>query len=161
MLSADWLFRNHTTHLVVIKLLNAQIDEINEMRNLSQREQNSDIESWSVARPVQDGMPREASQNSRVERIVIRLDNIYSEETYNQKQKELRQYRWFAQLYDSLLETLSTKEKWFIEQHYHQQHTLVSITELADSPFFGYDRSTVWKFKKKLLAKADAILRSV
>ena len=161
MLSADWLFSNHSTHLVVIKLLTAKLDEIDEMRNRSCSEQNKDIETWSVARPVLDGMPTGTSQSSRTERIVIKNEDIYSDKAYARKQEELRQYQWYVQLYTLLVETFTAKEKWFVDQHYNQQLTLVAMTSLPDSPFYGCDRSTVWKFKKRLLTKADAILSSV
>ena len=68
---------------------------------------------------------------------------------------------WYQQLYDALLKTFTPKEQWFVEYHYNQRYTLIALTQLDDSPFKDYDRTTVWKYKKRLLSKADAILQAI
>lgn len=106
-------------------------------------------------------MPRQPAYESRTEHVVLKLDALYSGTENTAKRQELRRYQWYIQLYELLLGILNTKERWFIEQHYNRQSTLAAITALEDGPFYGYDRTTVWKFKKRLLAKADAVLNEI
>ena len=75
--------------------------------------------------------------------------------------QKLQKYLWYQQLYDAILKTFTPKEQWFVEYHYNQRYTLIALTQLDDSPFKDCDRTTVWKYKKRLLSKADAILQAI
>ncbi len=118
----------------------------------------AEIEALALARPPLDGMPHTPTQGSPTERVVL-------QRAEQEKQADMRQtlqkYLWYQQLYDVLLKTFTPKEQWFIEYHYNQRYTLIALTQLDDSPFKDYDRTTVWKYKKRLLSKADAILQAI
>lgn len=161
MFSADWLFRNHTTHLVVIQMLRSMLEEADEARMQCLHNPDEEIEAMSIVRPPLDGMPRGHRNNSPTERIALKVDAIRSGDEFAAKQKELQRYQQYVQLYELLLGVLNPKEQWFVEHHYNQRCTLVAMTAMEESPFLGYDRTTVWKFKKRLLAKADAVLNAV
>ena len=155
-ITADWLFQNHTAQQVTIQLL---------VRALSSTETTSinlddaaEIEALVLARPPLDGMPHTPMQSSPTERVVL-------QHAEQEKQADMRQtlqkYLWYQQLHDALLKTFTPKEQWFVEYHYNQRYTLIALTQLDDSPFKDYDRTTVWKYKKRLLSKADAILQAI
>ena len=155
-ITADWLFQNHTAQQVTIQLL---------ARALSSTETTSinlddaaEIEALVLARPPLDGMPHTPTQGSPTERVVLQRVEQEKQEAMRQK---LQKYLWYQQLYDALLKTFTLKEQWFVEYHYNQRYTLIALTQLDDSPFKDYDRTTVWKYKKRLLSKADAILQTI
>ena len=103
-------------------------------------------------------MPHTPTQGSPTERVVLQRAEQEKQEEMHRK---LQKYLWYQQLYDALLKTFTPKEQWFIEYHYNQRYTLIALTQLDDSPFKDYDRTTVWKYKKRLLSKADAILQAI
>ena len=155
-ITADWLFQNHTAQQVTIQLL---------VRALSSTETTSinlddaaEIEALALARPPLDGMPHTPTQGSPTERVVLQRAEQEKQADIRQK---LQKYLWYQQLYDALLKTFTPKEQWFVEYHYNQRYTLIALTQLDDSPFKDYDRTTVWKYKTRLLSKADAILQAI
>ena len=118
----------------------------------------AEIEGLALAHPPLDDMPHTLTQGSPTERVV--LQRAEQEKQADMRQK-LQKYLWYQQLYDALLKTFTPKEQWFVEYHYNQRYTLIALTQLDDSPFKDYDRTTVWKYKKRLLSKADAILQAI
>ena len=155
-ITADWLFQNHTAQQVTIQLLAHALSSAETISiNLDDA---AEIEALVLARPPLDGMPHTPTQGSSTERVVL-------QHAEQEKQADMRQtlqkYLWYQHLYDALLKTFTPKEQWFIEYHYNQRYTLITLTQLDDSPFKDYDRTTVWKYKKRLLSKADAILQAI
>ena len=155
-ITADWLFQNHTAQQVTIQLLARALSSTEDAGpNLNDA---AEIEALALARPPLDGMPHTPTQGSSTERVVL-------QHAEQEKQADMRQtlqkYLWYQHLYDALLKTFTPKEQWFIEYHYNQRYTLITLTQLDDSPFKDYDRTTVWKYKKRLLSKADAILQAM
>ena len=155
-ITADWLFQNHTAQQVTIQLL-ARALSSTETINIT-LDDAAEIDALALARPPLDGMPHTLTQGSPTERVVL-------QRAEQEKQADIRQkfqkYLWYQQLYDALLKTFTPKEQWFVEYHYNQRYTLIALTLLDDSPFKDYDRTTVWKYKKRLLSKADAILQAI
>ena len=152
-ITADWLFQNHTAQQVTIQLL-AHALSSTETTSIN-LDDAAEIEALALARPPLDGMPHTLTQGSHTERVV--LQRAEQEKQADMRQK-LQKYLWYQQLYDALLQTFTPKEQWFVEYHYNQRYTLIALTQLDDRPFKDYDRTTVWKYKKRLLSKADAIL---
>ena len=151
-ITADWLFQNHTAQQVTIQLLARALSSTETISiNLDDA---AEIEGLALARPPLD-MPHTPTQSSPTERVVLQRAKQEKQEDMRQK---LQKYLWYQQLYDALLKTFTPKEQWFVEYHYNQRYTLIALTQLDDSPFKDYDRTTVWKYKKRLLSKADAIL---
>ena len=147
-ITADWLFQNHTAQQVTIQLLARVLSSSEDIGpNLNDA---AEIEGLALARPPLDGIPHTPTQGSPTERVVL-------QRAEQEKQADMRQtlqkYLWYQQLYDVLLKTFTPKEQWFIEYHYNQRYTLIALTQLDDSPFKDYDRTTVWKYKKRLLSK--------
>ena len=155
-ITADWLFQNHTAQQVTIQLLARALSNTEDAGpNLNDA---AEIEALALARPPLDGMPHTLTQGSPTERVV--LQRAEQEKQADMRHK-LQKYLWYQQLYDALLKTFTPKEQWFVEYHYNQRYTLIALTQLDDSPFKDYDRTTVWKYKKRLLSKADAILQAI
>ena len=155
-ITADWLFQNHTAQQVTIQLLARALSSTEDAGpNLNDA---AEIEALALARPPLDGMPHTPTQGSPTERVVLQRAEQEKQEALRQK---LQKYLWYQQLYDALLKTFTLKEQWFVEYHYNQRYTLIALTQLDDSPFKDYDRTTVWKYKKRLLSKADAILQAI
>ena len=155
-ITADWLFQNHTAQQVTIQLLVRALSSTEDAGpNLNDA---AEIEGLALARPPLDGMPHTPTQGSPTERVVLQRVEQEKQEAMRQK---LQKYLWYQQLYDALLKTFTLKEQWFVEYHYNQRYTLIALTQLDDSPFKDYDRTTVWKYKKRLLSKADAILQAM
>ena len=155
-ITADWLFQNHTAQQVTIQLL-AHALSSTETISIT-LDDAAEIEGLALARPPLDGMPHTPTQGSPTERVV--LQRAEQEKQADMRHK-LQKYLWYQQLYDALLQTFNPKEQWFVEYHYNQRYTLIALTQLDDSPFKDYDRTTVWKYKKRLLSKADAILQAL
>ena len=155
-ITADWLFQNHTAQQVTIQLL-AHALSSTETISIT-LDDAAEIEGLALARPPLDGMPHTPTQGSPTERVV--LQRAEQEKQADMRHK-LQKYLWYQQLYDALLQTFNPKEQWFVEYHYNQRYTLIALTQLDDSPFKDYDRTTVWKYKKRLLSKADAILQAI
>ena len=155
-ITADWLFQHHTAQQVTIQLLAHALSSTGTTSiNLDDA---AEIEALALARPPLDGMPHTPTQGSPTERVV--LQRAEQEKQADMRQK-LQKYLWYQQLYDAILKTFTPKEQWFVEYHYNQRYTLIALTQLDDSPFKDYDRTTVWKYKKRLLSKADAILQAI
>lgn len=155
-ITADWLFQNHTAQQVTIQLLARALSSSEDIGpNLDDA---AEIEGLALAHPPLDGMPHTLTQSSPTERVVLQHAEQGKQADMRQK---LQKYLWYQQLYDALLQTFTPKEQWFVEYHYNQRYTLIALTQLDDSPFKDYDRTTVWKYKKRLLSKADAILQAI
>ena len=92
MHSADWIFKNHTAHLLFVQVLSNMLVEADEERMRCQEDPDSEIEGLCLSRPALNGMPRQPAHESRTEHVVLKLDALYSETEYTAKRRELRRY---------------------------------------------------------------------
>lgn len=159
MITAEWLFRNHTIHLALVTLLSDEISFEAEMESM-QKSHEMEIEELALGRLPLDGLPHTSNRISSTERIVFKLEDKAVREQ-DTRQWQLLQYRRYIQMYDTIITILTPKERWFIEKYYIQKHTITSISEEKGSPFEGCVRSTIWRFKQRLIKRADELLLSI
>lgn len=161
MISAQDLLSEHTSHLVLYRLLETAIAESTADMEYCKENEDSVIEALSLSQLPLDGMPHLHSRSSPTERIATQVLNLKSGQAIRIKERQLRTVRHYLQLYDTIMELFTEREKWFIDQYYNHKYSLSALIEKSDSPFYGYDRSSVWRFKKRLLTKAEAALSIV
>ena len=159
MITAEWLFKNHARHLALVSLLYNEISYESDMETM-QKNHDMDIEGLALGRLPLDGLPHTPTYNSATEQIMLKLEDSAIREQ-SDRQWQLLQYRRYIQMYDSLITILTPKERWFVDMYYIQKHTIVSISEQKGSPFEGCVRSTIWRFKQRLLKRADELLLSI
>ena len=79
------------------------------------------------------------------------------EELEKQRKEQLRQ----LQLYDAVVAILTEKEQWLVRQIYANELSLSYLTVAKNSPFRDCAKSTIWRYKDRILRKADAFLQSL
>lgn len=89
-----------------------------------------------------------------------RLYELAGEQRSDLEQQRREQLR-HMQLYDAAMSCLTSKEQWLVKQIYGDEHSLAKLTVDSRSPFYQCAKSTVWRFKERMLLKADAFLRSL
>ena len=154
MISAEWLFRNYKLHKAHIRYLNIALGQ----RGVATH--RADVAGAQLARPPLDGTPRAPQQTGTTERMAIRLYEFSGESKEALEQQRLVYLR-YLQLYESVCACMTEKEKWLIQHHYIDELSLSALTEMRTSPFFNCAKSTVWRFKMRLLEKADSFLSAV
>ena len=75
-------------------------------------------------------------------------------------QQRVEQLR-HKQLYEAVVTALAPKERWLLQQLYEKDYSLSQLTEDQKSPFYQCAKSTVWRFKERALAHANAFLHSL
>lgn len=161
LISAQQLFQEHAMHITLCRLLKESIAKAEEEQRQWIGNPAAAIEAASLRRAPIGNIPRSPTQGSPTERVVIIMDEMLAEDALEQKRKKLHRIEAYLRLYESLLPLFTAKERWFIEQHFQQQRPMAQLTCLPGSPFEGYDRSTVVRFKQRLFAKADNVLKQV
>ena len=161
MISAQKLFTDHASHVVLHKLLEDSIKEC-EIATLQCRQNDTtEIEALSLSRKPLSDMPLAKRGVSATERVADQIRAIKDGEELIAKKRKLQIVSQYLRLYDTIMVMFTEREKWFVNQFFIQKQTMVQIIESAESPFYLYDRSSVWRFKKRLLMKADAMLKMV
>lgn len=158
MISAQKLFSDHTAHVALYELLKSAIEELELYRNQCLLDEGREIEALSLSRMPLTDLPRMRSGKSPTERIADRLIAIQDGRDIAEKKRQLATVIQYLHLYDTIITVFTEREKWFVEEFFVQKKTMTVLINSPDSPFFGYDRSSVWRFKKRLLEKADSIL---
>ena len=141
MIDAEWLFQNHKLHKAHIRYLNIA---------LGQRSAAAQSAEASAQQP----------QQTTVQHAAVCLYE-YSGESREALEKQRLLYLRYLQLYESVCTCMTEKEKWLIQHHYIDEISLAAITEMRASPFFNCAKSTVWRFKMRLLDKANTFLSAV
>ena len=96
MISAEWLFMNHESHVAMMKLLTIQLGSEAEEWELSDEERDEEIEALVLTRTAFDGMPHGKGYcGSSTERAVMHLAN---EGRYSQKEELRRQLAMYHYL---------------------------------------------------------------
>lgn len=75
-------------------------------------------------------------------------------------QQRVEQQR-HLQLYDAVVTALAPKERWLLQQLYEKDTSMGQLTQEQKSPFYQCAKSTVWRFKERALAHANAFLHSL
>lgn len=161
MISAQKLFQDHTAQVVLHQILTEAVKEAEENMRRCRDNPDDEVEALSLSRAPISDMPRHSSQSNPTERIAGRMEYILSGKELESKKRKLHEVEEKLQLYDAMMLLFNKKERWFIEHFFHEKQTMVQMIEVAGSPFYGYDRTTVWRFKKRLLSKADQVLEIV
>lgn len=89
-----------------------------------------------------------------------RLYELAGEQRSDLEQQRREQLR-HLQLYDAVMASLTTKEQWLVRHIYGDEISLSRLTEDTRSPFYQCAKSTVWRYKDRLLCKANAFLKSL
>ena len=161
MITAQKLFSDHATHLALCELLKSKIEELEWYRDQCLLDEDREIEALSLSRRPLSDLPPARSGKSTTERVAERLGVIQDGKDIAEKRRQLAAVKQYLHLYDTIVMVFTEREKWFVEEFFVQKKTMTVLINMPDSPFFGYDRSSVWRFKKRLLKKADSILAVV
>ncbi len=162
MISAEWLFKNHCTHVAMAKLLEIQIGTEALPITLTEKERDEEIAALVLARPPFDGLPKaHGGRSNSTERTVLALEQpgAVVQKHIEELQKQLSVYHYLLKTYDALISILPVSEQQFIDFYYNRQLSLSRMTEVTDSPVHGLSKTTVWTYKTKLLMKCDSLLR--
>lgn len=159
MIEAKWLFENHLKHLALEHYLNAELERFNDL-NESEAE---DILSQSLNRPI-SGFPATKSYfGSTTERIALQLQENQcgqSKEMIHMYKTALSNCRTCIELFNAILLSLPDREAWLMKQIYIQQYSLSMILQLPDNPFGFCARSTLSRYRNRILNKANLFLHS-
>lgn len=151
MESVEWIFTDHKLHLSMLQLLREEL-ALHEKDASIEAERDDEIGGMVLAPPPLDGMPHAHGTGSSTEWAVLKLNSI------NQDQQtlsnEINRYYRLLRLYDAVMRTMTDDERWFVEKHYDDGHSLSSLPTLPDSPFHDLSRSTMSNYRKRLLQKA-------
>ena len=151
MESIEWIFTDHKLHLAMLQLLKEE-QAIQVCDASNERTRDDDINGMVLAPPFLDGMPHAHGAGSSTEWVVMKL------KSFNQDSQvlaaEINRYHRLLRLYDAVMRIMTNEERWFIEKHYDDGHSLSSLPLLQDSPFQNLSRSTMSNYRKRLLQKA-------
>lgn len=152
MESVEWIFTDHKLHLSMLQLLKEEQSALS-CNASDETVRDADITGMVLASPPLDGMPHVHTKSSSTEWVVMKLTSI------NQDQQtlsnEINRYYRLLRLHDAVMLTMNDKERWFIENHYTNGHSLASLPSLPNSPFSDLSRSTMSNYRKRLLQKAE------
>ena len=160
MLDATWLFEHHQEHLALEKYLKSQMVHLPLNVKLEEAEE---IESQVLFRPMLGTSPPKIRQGSSTEQVALHL-----QETREKQSKEIKaEYetmlsacRFMIELYDAVLLSLRPQEAWLIDKTFIQGLSLSAISEIPDCAYSGYDRSTIYRKRKKAIEKADHFIHT-
>lgn len=159
MISAEWLFQNHWDHIAMVKLLRIQLDTEATAFPMDDQERDEEIAAIVLSRPLFDSLPHKHDyRGSSTERAVLAMDQPQAIRQTIALQKQLAVFEFLLQTFDSLMSILDISEQQFILLYYGKHYSLVRVTEVSDSPVYGFSKTTVWTYKNKLLAKCDSLL---
>ena len=158
-MDAKWLFENHKEHLAEEKHLLAQITYL---KQLNTDQTAEEIEGIILKRPPL-GIPFQNNhQGSTTERVAIELNedkDLLTEKSIKKYSDALAVCRYYLEVYEAVILFLNEREAWLIEKIYNQSMTLSIISTLPESPYKSYDRTTLYRIKKKIIEKANHFLQ--
>ncbi len=151
MESVEWIFTDHKLHLSMLQLLQ---EEQSCLAHDGEDKTNRDdeISGMVLVPPPLDGMPHVHATGSSTEWVVMKLNSINRD--HQALSNEIKRYYRLLRLYDAVMRTFNDDERWFIERHYDDGHSLSSLPSLPNSPFRDLSRSTMSNYRKRLLQKA-------
>ena len=151
MESVEWIFTDHKLHLSMLQLLKAEQALLSSSAP-DDMSRDNEISGMVLAPPPLDGMPHTHASGSSTEWAVITLNTINQD--YATLSSEITRYWRLLRLHDAVMNTLTESERWFVEKHYDDGHSLSSLPALPGSPFQDLSRSTMSNYRKRLLQKA-------
>lgn len=153
-MNAKWLFENHLNHLAMVRYLTAQAAEQARLRDQLRDET---IEGLALARPCMDGMPHASSYSSSpTEWVALTYEDVLNGEP--PIASALAEYRRYLRLFDCAMVCLTDNEKWLVDQHFIQGIPMAVLAQLQDNPYGPCVRSTLWRYKERVLEKVDRFL---
>lgn len=151
MESIEWIFTDHKLHLSMLQLLKEEQLALScDDSDASAR--HDDISGMVLAPPPLDGMPHAHTTGSSTEWVVMKLNSIKQDQ--QALSNEIDRYSRLLRLHDAVMRTMNNEERWFVEKHYDDGHSLSSLPTLPHSPFHNLSRSTMSNYRKRLLQKA-------
>lgn len=151
MESVEWIFTDHKLHLSMLQLLKEEQSALSCVAS-DEAARNDDINGMVLAPPPLDGMPHAHATGSSTEWVVMKLNSINQD--HQALSNEINRYYRLLRLHDAVMRTMNDEERWFIENHYANGHSLASLPSLPNSPFNDLSRSTMSNYRKRLLQKA-------
>ncbi len=134
MKKAEWILRSHREHQATLKLLQAKLQRIGEVTDA---ERDDYIEAQMLKRSPPDGMPKTPSQNSRTEKTALTyMDGLREEHSSEAQdlQKAMQEIRFFLEVCDAMMASLTPEEVWLAREHYINGKSLGRmLLEMPDS----------------------------
>lgn len=163
MISALKLFQEHNARLALHQILCNELKDAQLEQRYYQENLDMEIEAQGLRRAPLSDLPKRSTGNmqSPTERIVEHIEDIVLGKRVAAIERKLHETERLIHLFDAILPLFSEKEQWFIENYFLRNQLMTQIIENVDSPFYGYDRTTVWRYKKRLLEKAERVLAIV
>jgi hypothetical protein len=161
-MNGEWLFQNHLLHTGKLRVFEKQLQSLAECPAASC--ENEWIESLSLAKSWQDGMPHASnpSSSTSTERTAFAYDALARKELSNCREElqiRANAYRKYLHLYESTLLILTEDERWIVQTHYIEGKALADMIAMLPTAMGITSRSGLIRRKNRLLAKVDAFLQ--
>lgn len=134
MLTAIWLFENHSVFLAKEHYFSAMLN-------------------GGIA--CADSSPSHpADKNGEESAQLLLPDSTFLK-------SEFKKYRYFLLLYDTIMMALTPNERWLVRQRFDNGLTLSEIIELPDVPNIAKSNSSIARHLNHIVSKADQLLKSL
>ena len=159
MRNAKWLFENHKWLKAQVRFLKMKLND-QQKANVSAK--NEAISAMTLARPELSVPAQHNSQASITEHAALHWQEhtVPTGDNAEDLHRLLRDYEKDLQLYDILMTLLTEQEVWFVQQHYEKKIPIAQICLLPDNPFNTCCRSTLGRYRDRMLRKADEFITS-
>ena len=134
MLTAIWLFENHSVFLAKEHYFSAMLN-------------------GGIA--CADSSPSHpADKNGEESAQLLLPDSTFLK-------SEFKKYRYFLLLYDTIMMALTPNERWLVRQRFDNGLTMSEIIELPDVPNIAKSNSSIARHLNHIVSKADQLLKSL
>lgn len=155
MVTVETLFEKHTYYVALVKVLRNEIEYSERQLSQDSIERDEEIASMVLSHAaVIEHHTASQYRASATEGAALKL----LPEEIARKRGLLVQCERQLFLYNVILSTLIPKEQWFVSKHYCEKVPMSQMIRDKESPFFEYSRSTVWRYKQRLLKRANDTL---
>jgi len=159
MKDAKWLFSNHRWLKGQLQLLLIQQEAQQEQ---SEWQKDEAIASIVLTRPEFSSVHSNSNKGSSTEHAALHWQDEMPCQEADQAalEKKIKSYQYNLKLYDIVISYLTSEEAWFVEKYYEQQIPIAQLCDMPGSPFSLYSKSTIYRCRDRILAKADRFLKN-
>ena len=161
MIDAQWIFEHHRLILAQEKFLQAQIIHLTYPNGQHDAEE---ILSRVLTRPALGTPHQTLFQESSTERVALQMqgkENDQSNITMNECLEKLSCCQQLLEIYDTIISAITPNEAWLVDAFYTRRLTSTAIQNMPDCPFGPCDRSTLYRKRKRIVHKANALIQSL
>ena len=162
IITAEKLLREHRAYLGLEKTLKCRIRQLSEACDAEEV-----IASMGVRGRELDGMPRTQAAMSKTEWTTLAYEEAYQAEQSEIKRciqelkKELAKIQYYRQLYEAVMEGLTDRERWIINEYYNEENSVDTMQRKLEEQQVYISKSSLRRKKIRIVEKVQQMMNLI